>query len=53
MSLLCRYRAVWARRNASLTVHSKETNAGETNGVEEWWDGAKSRKHPPSLSPFV
>ena len=55
MSLLCRYRGVWARRNASLTVHSKGTNADETNGpaegVEEWWDGAKSRKHPPLSHP--
>jgi len=46
---------VWARGNASLTVHSKGTNADEMNGaaegVEEWWDGAKSIKHPP-LSPW-
>ena len=35
VSLLYRYRGVWARRNASPTVHSKGTNADETNGPAE------------------
>ena len=45
----------WARRNASLTVHSKGTGTDERNGqaggVRGWWDRGQKQKGS-SLPPY-